>query len=270
MKKWIAALCCAAVILPAPMAAFAQEEEFVEDFGGGVDVAPAVGGGGAPGGAAGVGGATAAGGRGGRGGGGGGGGGGRGGRGGGNQPGATGGNTRGGGRGATAGGMATPGMTTAGGMGGMDYTTGGMTGGRGGTTSFNSRTRQIQLYLNSPDDEWLAIEPYVVLVEEAQAKLTSTARYYSTRGPTQPVTRYTYDQNGNAVALEPSPVAAAMQAMVDSLYDQAPDAQLSQRLAALRKARVDAKKELESAMSKLKALVTLRQEAILIDLGYLE
>jgi hypothetical protein len=158
-------------------------------------------------------------------------------------------------------------MTTAGGM-----TAG---GGRGNTS--RTRSSMLQIQLNSPDDEWAALEPKILLVEEAQAALVTYARYYagystgSTRGGGG---RGSVSYNASGMAVNTTSLyQTAMQDLVDALYDTqmtANDAHLTQRLTALRKAREQAKKDLETAQKNLQALVTLRQEAVLVDLGMLD
>jgi hypothetical protein len=279
MKKWIVAASCAVMLAPAAKL-LAQEDPGFEGGGdfGAVDGGGDFGGGGGFGGDMGgfggggdfAGGGDFGGGRGGRGAGG---GGGRGGRGGGNNNNMTG---NGGGRGNNTTGGRTRNNTT-GGMNDPNYA------GRdtfGGTTNNMRRTTSAMQYqLNSPDDEWIVIEPKVMRVEDMQASMQTSTRGYTYanygggrggRGGGGPTAVSPTDPNASA-SDGLSAVQRAMNALVDALADpQSNDGQLAQRLKELRKARADAKKELETAQKELQAFMTLRQEAVLIGLGLLD
>jgi hypothetical protein len=140
-----------------------------------------------------------------------------------------------------------------------------------GSTNMRTRTSTMQRQLNSPDDEWVVLEPKVTLLEETQAAMQTSSRMYSTgRGGTRGG-GLTAGGSGSSYASSLSALQSAMMDLAEALADPASsEAQLTQRLAAVRKARVAAKKEFEDAQKALMPYITIRQEAVLVDIGLMD
>jgi hypothetical protein len=168
-----------------------------------------------------------------------------------------------------------------GGFGGGAGGAGGFGGGFGRTTTADSIRQQVGF----GDDEWAVIQPKLQRVLDAQSALNATANTRAGRGGagggmggggfggggmaggtgggmtgTQPATTAPAD-----------PLLAAQQELTSVLNDQAAGTEaIAVKLKALREARIKAKEKLAQAQSDLKSVLTIRQEAILVSLGYLE
>ncbi len=115
----------------------------------------------------------------------------------------------------------------------------------------------IRQSLASPDDEWAILQPKLQRVLNARAD---------------------YDRNsGNAGALrfvtgqnQQTDSTRAMDALNQELDDpQSPPGRLAEKLQVWRDAHANAKKELDFSVEDLRGLLTLRQEAILTNIGLL-
>lgn len=164
----------------------------------------------------------------------------------------------GGGAGAGGGGFAGPGG--AGGPGG------GGRGGRGGG-GVEAQLEQIHVALAATDEEWTVLQPKVSAVLAAQQEANSGRGGRGGGGGRGG--RGGGGPNGAAQTPE-SAVARAMQALRDALANAASNNDLiNQRMLALREARARADASLVTAQKTLKELLTPRQEATMVTLGYL-
>jgi len=270
-RKWIAALICTLVVTPVSIRAQDYSGDGTDtsgqDMTGGGQDFTGGGGGGAQGGNFGGGGP----------------GGGFGGRGGGFGGGFGGGGGPGGGFGGRGGGGGGPGGAGAQGFGGR--------GGRGGA---GGRTRQpggatgnnpngfsrngvdpltaLQVNLSSPDDEWAVLAPKVQKVMDAQTALADPSTMISANGGFGGRTRGGggYTQTA-AVNPTPNSVAALALELETLLQDpKSTDAQIGAKLKQLRDAKASAQAALTQAEKDLRDVVTLRQEGILLQMGYLD
>jgi hypothetical protein len=140
--------------------------------------------------------------------------------------------------------------------------------GRGvvGGGGFNPATIQqrqvayIKSALNSSDAEWSVLLPRIQKLLDVQMSEITAARGARRNRFSTPV------RDPNA-----SGVAAALSDLQRTLSDPGALPQLiQQKLAALRDARRKAADELAAARKSVKELLTVRQEAVLVTMGYLE
>ncbi len=152
----------------------------------------------------------------------------------------------------------------------------------GGAQQFNPSTRNlmaIQVAISSPDNEWEILQPLVQALLDAQTiGSTTVPRGFGGGGPGGGRGGRGGQQQGtqgfgNAPTIDPTtnPVAAAELDLETALQDpNSSDELLHIKLKALRDAKTKAKSLLAKAQDELREYLTLRQEAILIQTGYLE
>jgi Spy/CpxP family protein refolding chaperone len=151
-----------------------------------------------------------------------------------------------------------------GGFGGGGFGGGGGPGGGGGgfgrTTTIDSIRQQVAF----ADDEWTVIQPRLQRVLDAQTALgIANTRGFGGRGG--------FGGGQPANAAQTNPVQLAQQELSATLQDQgSPTDVIAAKLKALRDARSKAKADLAVAQDDLKKVLTIRQEAMLVNMGYLE
>lgn len=128
------------------------------------------------------------------------------------------------------------------------------------------------------DAEWKAIEGQISKVMDAQRDVMASrfssfgrgSRGGSSGGSTDS-TSTSSDQNsrrrGGFFGGEPSPEVEALRKAVD---DKAPADEIKAKLAAVKKANKDKQKKLEQAQSDLRAILSVRQEAVAVLNGLLQ
>ncbi len=172
-----------------------------------------------------------------------------------------------------------------GGFGGAGYGGGGYGGGgyAGGAAGIDAgRIEQallgrVQEQVGITDEEWSVIEPKLWKVVSLQAQtgsgatgaLVNAGRNAGAGG------RGGYDINGILTQAlnngNPIPVLQLQQELQDMLGDPAStDFQISAKLEQYRSAMTQAKTQLAAAQEDLQGVLTLRQEAWMLELGYLE
>jgi Spy/CpxP family protein refolding chaperone len=156
-----------------------------------------------------------------------------------------------GGMGGGMGGMG-GGMDMMGGMGGMT--------GRGGTSLDTIKTQ-----LNCTDDEWAVIQPKLQAVITAkQATQTTSGRGMGMMGMGGTAT-------GTNTSNTQQAVTKAMTELQTLLNDEkSPSSEITSKLKTYRDLRIKAEKELATAQKTLAEVLTPRQEAILVNMGYLK
>ena len=115
---------------------------------------------------------------------------------------------------------------------------------------------RIKQELKVTDAEWAVLKPQVQQVQQLQfeSRLAAFMWRFHRRGMVWPA----------------NPLVQAMQALAGTLHDpHATAAQIRGKLAALRLAREAAAAKLMAAQRKLRGLLTLRQEAVLVEQGLL-
>jgi hypothetical protein len=176
-------------------------------------------------------------------------------------------------------------MAGMGGGGGMGM--GGMGGGGmgGGFTRMNT-IDVIRQQLAVPDDEWTVIQPKLQKVLDAQNALRAMNMYgfgggmggmggmggRGGRGGRGGMGDG-MDMGGTmtAPATQAGPVQTAQTELNTALQDAAAKSDvIAAKLKALRDARTKAKDTLTTAQEDLKKVLTIRQEAMLVNMGYLE
>jgi hypothetical protein len=132
----------------------------------------------------------------------------------------------------------------------------------------------IQLEISSPDPEWAILQPLVQALLDAQSVGSTTAPRGGFGGAGGRGRGGQFGaQGGNQPTIDPAanPVAAAEQDLETTVQDpNASDELLRSKLRTLRDAKTKAKSLLNKAQNELRDYLTLRQEAILIEAGYLE
>jgi len=140
-----------------------------------------------------------------------------------------------------------------GGFGGGGFGGGGF-GGGGRMTTADSIRQQLAF----TDDEWSVIQPRLQRVLDAQTSLGITTNRRGFGG-------------GQPAAAQADPVQTAQQELSATLQDEYSTADaITVKLKAVRDARAKAKEVLAAAQEELKKVLTIRQEAMLVNLGYLE
>jgi hypothetical protein len=154
----------------------------------------------------------------------------------------------------------------------------------GGMEGFRQRMNdRIKAELKASDDEWAVIQPLLEKVQTAQMA-TMTGRFgfgggrHGGRGPGGPGGSPGADgaspspNGGNGGENRPprptSPEADALKAALAS--DATSSDEIKTKLQALRDARKKAQDNLEDARENLKKVLTLRQEATLVQMGLLD
>jgi hypothetical protein len=173
-----------------------------------------------------------------------------------------------------------PGGAGAGGVGGVGGVAGGPGGARGGAFDPASfQAQQLQLRIDqfktqlapANDEEWKIVSEKIAAIMTLQAQIaagrTTNTRGMGGMGGGRGGGGGTFGQPA-----DPSnPVAVAAAALATTTQDTtSPVDALKTRLAALREARKKLQDDLLKAQVDLKALVTVRQEAILVNAGILE
>jgi hypothetical protein len=185
----------------------------------------------------------------------------------------------GGGMGGGMGGMG-GGMGGMGGMGGgmggmdptMDPTMGGM-GGRGGGMGGRTSVLTLQQALNSPDNEWAVLAPKVQRVLDAQQLQPTGLMQGGGYGYGGGYGGGGMGGRGGGGMAGPTnnPVTTALNELSVVLQDPTQDDDAVRlKLSAYRAAVKTVEASLKTARDDLRNYVTLRQEAILINLGYLD
>jgi hypothetical protein len=113
------------------------------------------------------------------------------------------------------------------------------------------------------DDDWAVIEPRLTKVTELQRAANANAfqvfRALDGTGD---------DSEGRRRSFG-APMSAETSALIAALRNQAPDAEIQARLAQLREARKQASAQLAQAQEDLRAVLSVRQEAIVVAAGLL-
>jgi hypothetical protein len=147
-----------------------------------------------------------------------------------------------------------------GGMGGGGMGGGGMTG--GGRTGVMT----LQSALGSPNDEWSVLSPRIQKISDAQTQLSSATIDVMSGGRT----RIPMGGTTGATTGQPS-LATAFTELYNTCGDpNATDEVIKAKLAVYRQAKKQIEDNRTRAQEELRSVVTLRQEAILISLGYLD
>ena len=144
---------------------------------------------------------------------------------------------------------------------------GGRNGGRGNFDPAAMRQRmldRIKEQLGATDDEWTAISPKIEKVTEAQRSTRTGGGFGGRTRGGQPAATPAADATPNPVA----DATKALQAAIEK--KDTPADELKSKLTALRDARAKAKETLTADQKDLQALLTQRQEAILVEMGLLE
>ena len=116
---------------------------------------------------------------------------------------------------------------------------------------------RIKQELKVTDAEWAVLKSQVQQVQQLQFESRLAA--------------FMWRFHGHDISLPANPLVQAMQALAETLRDpHATVAQLKGKLAALRLAREAAATKLMAAQRKLRGLLTLRQEAVLVEQGLLD
>ncbi|RME95946.1 MAG: hypothetical protein D6766_01925 [Verrucomicrobia bacterium] len=149
-------------------------------------------------------------------------------------------------------------------------------GGRGGRgpgnfdpAQFRQRIMErIQENLGATDEEWKVIEPLLTDVMEKQRAVTGSrmgglGMFFRPPGGGPGGDR---GGRGSRFGRPQDPAVAALQ---EAIEKKAPASELKAKIAAVREAREKARKELEAAQEKLRAVLTLEQEAKLTLAGLL-
>ncbi len=138
--------------------------------------------------------------------------------------------------------------------------------------------------LGASDEEWSALQPRIEAVMKIQAQLRGNGMAMLFRRNAQPAAAAGAPADGNNNAgggrrtggggffgEQAGPVADAVKQLQTSLDNEkaTPD-EIKAKMAAVRDSRGKLKTDLTKAQDELKALVTSRQEAILLELGVLE
>ena len=163
-----------------------------------------------------------------------------------------------------------------GGGGGNGGGGGGGYGGRGGGDPAQRQQRMmdnIKTRLGASDDEFAAIQPKLQAVMQDQRDANPRSfgmfgrggRGGGPGGPGGP------GGGGNGPTTQPSVVQSALTDLQTTLDDQnaAPDT-IKTKLDTLRQARTKARQDLAVAQADLKSVLTQRQEAVLVLMGYLD
>ncbi|HVX83369.1 MAG TPA: hypothetical protein VH253_00990 [Phycisphaerae bacterium] len=145
---------------------------------------------------------------------------------------------------------------------------GGGRGGRGGGAAQfqQQRMQQIQQQIGATDEDWAAIQPKVEAVMTAQRDVQAGGmRGFGGRGG-----RGGFGGGAQPTANQ-SEVQAAQAALQQALDNKdSPPELIKEKLQALRDARARAREVLKKAQTDLQALLTQRQEAVMVELGILE
>jgi hypothetical protein len=143
-------------------------------------------------------------------------------------------------------------------------------GGRGGFDPAQMRQRmieRIQTQLGASDEEWQVIQPLLEDVMSKQRAATG-ARY----GGIMMLFRPRGDAGGGSSRRfgrgAPDPTVEALQKALEN--KDTPPAEIKAKLKALRESRAKAEAALKASREKLRAVLTLRQEAELVMLGVLD
>jgi hypothetical protein len=137
-------------------------------------------------------------------------------------------------------------------------------GGPGGRPNFDpAQFRQMMLdrmrdQLGAPDDEWKVLQPKIEAVMTAQ----QASRSGGPGGPGGP--------GGGGQDQKESAVQTASRELRKAIEDKRDPELVQQKLVAYREARAAARQQVKDAQAALRELLTLRQEAVLVDMGTLE
>jgi methyl-accepting chemotaxis protein len=166
--------------------------------------------------------------------------------------------------------MALPTMAQAGGGGGGGGGRGGRQGGRGNFDPAQFQQQQldqIKTALNASDDEWKVLQAKIQKVMTLQQELNAGRGRggFGGRGGRR-------GGGGGAPAGDNSnPIAAASSELSNSVQNTGTSAEdLKAKMTALRDAKKKVQGELTTAQDDLKGVVTVRQEAVLVSMGYLD
>lgn len=146
-------------------------------------------------------------------------------------------------------------------------------GGRGYFDPAQMRQRMMERFqeqLGASDEEWKVIQPLIEDVMTKQRAASSSrfggmAMLFRPRGEDQGGQRSPRGRYGRG---EPDP---AVQALAKAIQDKnTPASEIKAKLKAVRSSRTKAEAELKAAREKLRAVLTLRQEAQLVLMGQLD
>jgi hypothetical protein len=131
--------------------------------------------------------------------------------------------------------------------------------GGGGFGRGNNSTNAVRQQISFTDEEWTVIQPRLQKILDIQAALGQM----NNRG---------FGRNGGGGSgMYLDPVVVAQQELTIALQDEASTTDtISAKLKALRDARVKAKENLAAAQDDLKKVLTIRQEAMLVNMGFIE
>jgi peptidoglycan hydrolase CwlO-like protein len=167
--------------------------------------------------------------------------------------------------------MALPTMAQAGGGGGGGGGRGGRQGGRGNFDPAQFQQQQldqIKTALNASDDEWKVLQAKIQKVMTLQQELNAGRGRggFGGRGG-----RRGGGGGGAPAGDNSNPIAAASSELSNSVQNTGTSAEdLKAKMTALRDAKKKVQGELTTAQDDLKGVVTVRQEAVLVSMGYLD
>ncbi len=127
------------------------------------------------------------------------------------------------------------------------------------------QAQQLKDSLGATDDEWKVLEPKIQKVQESSAAVSSgqTALLFGGRGMSFPM-----GGDPTAPKSDVQKTAEDLKKLLDD-KDSSP-ADIKAALAAYRDTRIKAKAALDKAREELRAVLTVRQEAVLVARGTLE
>ena len=132
---------------------------------------------------------------------------------------------------------------------------------------------QLKTALGASDDEFAAIQPKILAVMQDQrdANVGNFRMFGGRGGPGGGRFGGGGFGGGYGPTTEPSVVQTALQDLQTTLDDQnaSPDA-IKAKLDTLRQARTKARQDLAVAQADLKSVLTQRQEAVMVLMGYLD
>ena len=137
----------------------------------------------------------------------------------------------------------------------------------------NRMSGRIKEVLEMSDEEWTVIGPKLINVVTLSTQSTSSnmgrmmGMFMSGRGDTnQRTQRQPFAGRG-----EPGPIATVQAELQKLLEDkEAPASEIKRKIIELREAKEEAEQKLTTARNELRELLTVRQEALLIAMGYLD
>jgi hypothetical protein len=136
----------------------------------------------------------------------------------------------------------------------------------------NMMSDRIKEVLEMSDEEWTVIGPKLINVVNLSTQSTGpnmrmmVGMFMGRGNGNQRIQRQPFP--GGA---EPGPIATAQTELQELLeYKETPTSEIKRKIIELREAKEKAEQELVTARNELRELLTVRQEALLIAMGYLD